>query len=152
MKLLHVFFLLFLSVSVAVAQGNDKGKGKSKGAEKGKGAQKSASAKPAPVTGPQITFTSTTIDYGTIKQGADGVRMFTFKNTGKENLILSSCSGSCGCTVPTCPQEAIPPKGTGSIKVQYDTNRIGAFTKTVTVNSNDPAGPKVLTITGTVTQ
>ena len=65
-------------------------------------------------------------------------------------MIISGCSGSCGCTVPTCPKEAILPGKTGTIKVHYDTNRTGAFSKNVTVQSNDPSGPKVLTISGTV--
>ena len=132
--------VVFLSFSTVNAQGNDKKADKTKPAK----------TKPVKVTGPQITFTSTTIDYGTIANSSDGNREFTFKNTGKEPLIISGCSGSCGCTVPTCPKEAILPGKTGTIKVHYDTNRTGAFTKNVTVQSNDPSGPKVLTITGTV--
>ena len=38
----------------------------------------------------------------------------------------------------------------GVIKVHYDTKRVGAFTKTVTVTSNAKTSPKILTIKGVV--
>src|SRR3990172_491161 len=58
---------------------------------------------------PTMTFESEVVDYGTIEQGADGVREFKFTNKGKEPLIISNARGSCGCTVPTWPQEPIKP-------------------------------------------
>ena len=98
----------------------------------------------------EITFENETHDYGTIKQGADGTCEFKFKNTGKEPLIISNAKGSCGCTVPTWPKEPIMKGQTGSIKVHYDTKRVGAFTNTVTLNSNAKSDTKVLTIKGVV--
>ena len=98
----------------------------------------------------EITFENETHDYGTIKQGADGTCEFKFKNTGKEPLIISNAKGSCGCTVPTWPKEPIMKGQTVSIKVHYDTKRVGAFTKTVTLNSNAKSDTKVLTIKGVV--
>ncbi len=99
---------------------------------------------------PEMTFERETYDYGTIKQGADGGTEFKFKNTGKDPLVISEARGSCGCTVPTWPKEPIMKGQTSSIKVHYDTNRIGAFTKTVTITSNAKTGSKVLTIKGVV--
>ena len=99
---------------------------------------------------PVIEFESEVIDYGTIEQGSDGNRIFTFKNTGKEPLIITKTQGSCGCTVPTKPTEPIAPGAEGEIKVHYDTKRLGPFTKSVTVNSNASNGTKNLRIKGTV--
>ena len=98
----------------------------------------------------KIEFVSEDMDYGTIDNGANGQREFKFKNTGTEALIISTCRGSCGCTVPECPTEPIMPGKTGIIKVNYDTKRTGAFTKTVTVETNDPSGNKILKIHGTI--
>jgi hypothetical protein len=98
----------------------------------------------------KIEFVSETIDYGTIENGANGEREFKFKNTGTDALIISTCRGSCGCTVPTCPTEPIMPKQSGVIKVKYDTSRTGQFTKQITVESNDPSGIKILKIQGNV--
>ncbi|HAD96940.1 MAG TPA: hypothetical protein DCG19_06005 [Cryomorphaceae bacterium] len=101
---------------------------------------------------PAIEFEKDVIDYGTIEQGANGERVFVFKNTGKEPLIITSAKGSCGCTVPTPPKEPIAPGETGELKVKYDTKRIGPFTKSVTVNSNASNGTQQLRIKGTVKQ
>ena len=105
---------------------------------------------PKPAGGAAIAFTSEDVDYGTIENGSNGEREFKFKNTGTEALVITTCRGSCGCTVPKCPTEPILPGQNGVIKVHYDTNRTGAFTKTVTVDSNDPSGTKVLRIHGEV--
>lgn len=97
-----------------------------------------------------IKFDKLVHDYGTLKQGADGTCEFTFKNTGKEPLIISNCQGSCGCTVPSCPKEPINQGKTGVIKVHYDTKRVGPITKTVMVQSNAKSGTITLQIKGTV--
>ncbi len=90
----------------------------------------------AKVDGPVITFEKLEHDYGTIQQGANGECEYKFKNTGNEPLIISDVRKSCGCTTPSWNKEPILPGKSGTIKVGYDTNRIGAFSKTVTVISN----------------
>lgn len=101
--------------------------------------------------GAQIEFENETIDYGTIAHNSDGKRVFVFKNTGNEPLIITKAKGSCGCTVPTWPKEPIMPGESGEIKVKYATNRVGNFSKTVTLNSNAVNAPtKVVRIKGKV--
>jgi Protein of unknown function (DUF1573) len=101
--------------------------------------------------GPQITFQKTSINYGKIKKDSDPLRKFSFQNTGDKALIITSAQGSCGCTVPDYPKEAIAPGETSYIDVRYDTKRVGQFTKTVTVTTND-GKQTVLTITGEVVE
>ena len=103
-----------------------------------------------PPEGPVINFESTTIDYGEIDQNSNGVREFKFTNTGTEPLLITNAKGSCGCTVPTYPKEAILPGDTGVIKVKYATNRLGAFTKYVTLTTNASDPTVRLKITGKV--
>lgn len=100
---------------------------------------------------PEISFDKIVHDYGTIIQGADGTCEFKFTNTGKEPLILSKPQSSCGCTVPTWPQEPILPGKSDLIKVTYNTQNIGPINKTVTVSSNAKTSRIVLSIKGTVT-
>lgn len=103
------------------------------------------------VEGAGMAFETETIDYGTIAHNADGKREFVFVNNGNKPLIITNTQGSCGCTVPTTPKEPIAPGAKGIIGVKYATDRVGAFTKTVTVTSNAEGQPtKVLTIKGTV--
>jgi len=102
-------------------------------------------------SGPQMNFQNETIDYGTINKGANGEREFVFTNTGTEPLIISNAQGSCGCTVPTWPKEPIMPGQKSAIKVKYDTNREGPFTKYVTLTTNAGGQESLrLTIKGTV--
>jgi hypothetical protein len=101
---------------------------------------------------PVFKWQNMTIDYGTVSKGdqAAASREFIFSNTGKSPLIISNCRGSCGCTVPTCPTQPVLPGTKGTIKVHYDVNRVGPFTKTVTVTSNSSTPNVTLKISGTV--
>ncbi|MBS7787365.1 DUF1573 domain-containing protein [Flavobacterium sp. CYK-55] len=118
-----------------------------------KAATKAATAKveTPKVEGAGMLFESETIDYGTLPHNADGKREFVFVNNGTKPLIITNATGSCGCTVPSFPKEPIAPGAKAIIGVKYATDRVGAFTKTVTVTSNaEGQASKVLTIKGTI--
>ncbi len=99
---------------------------------------------------PIFEFEEDVIDYGDIAYNSDGNRVFKFTNIGKTPLIISQVKGSCGCTVPTKPEKPIMPGEVGEIKVKYATNRVGPFSKTVTITSNASEQRKVLRIKGRV--
>lgn len=94
--------------------------------------------------GAMIEFVEETIDYGEIAHNSDGKREFVIKNTGTQPLIITKTKGSCGCTVPKAPKEPIMPGQTASIEVKYATNRVGPFSKTVTVTSNAVNNPSIV--------
>ncbi|GIZ15493.1 DUF1573 domain-containing protein [Capnocytophaga catalasegens] len=99
----------------------------------------------------EIKFVTEEIDYGTVKQGDDGVRVFEFTNTGKAPLVISSAISTCGCTVPSWPKEPIAPGAKGKIEVKYNTANLGAIRKTITITSNATETPTVaLRIKGNV--
>ena len=134
-KLLSLFtFLMFLSGSL-LAQNNE------------------AKAK-IDETNSFVTFEQEVMDYGEIERGADPYRVFKFTNVSDEPVVIKSARGSCGCTVPTYPKEPIGPGETAEVKVRYDTNRVGAFTKTVTLSiaKGERQVTRVLTIKGKVNQ
>ena len=87
--------------------------------------------------GPQMTFESTTVSYGEINKGDDPLRVANFTNTGTEPLVITSCKGSCGCTVPDWPKEPIMPGETAQIEIRYDTKRVGPINKTVKIKTNE---------------
>lgn len=97
-----------------------------------------------PANGPKIEFSALEHNYGQIEKGGDGNCEFTFTNTGNEPLILSNVRASCGCTTPSWTQAPVMPGQTGTIKVKYNTNNIGAFNKSVTVTSNAVDNPRVV--------
>lgn len=140
-KIFLLAMLAFLGIATSNAQETKKTK-------KATAAPISAAPK---LEGAGIIFETETIDYGTIAHNADGQREFVFTNNGNKPLIISNTQGSCGCTVPTAPKEPIAPGAKGTIGVKYATDRVGAFTKSVTVTSNaEGQATKVLTIKGTV--
>ncbi|MEO1714689.1 MAG: DUF1573 domain-containing protein [Bacteroidota bacterium] len=69
-----------------------------------------------------MTFDESFIDFGTIAEGDTRTHTFTFTNTGDADLLIDFASGSCGCTVPEWPEEAIAPGGTGKITIVYDSS------------------------------
>ena len=83
-----------------------------------------------------IEFETETLDYGTVVQNSDGLRTFNFINTGEAPLLFTKLKTSCGCTVPSYSKAPILPGESGEILIKYNTKKLGAFTKTVTVMSN----------------
>lgn len=93
-----------------------------------------------------------TIDYGTVNNTDNGVRTFVFTNTGDAPLIITNVISTCGCTVPSKPEEPIMPGKTGKIDVKYNMAP-GPIRKSMTVESNaiNYEGGKVpIKIKGTV--
>lgn len=93
---------------------------------------------PSDTTGtPVITFQSMEHNFGQVKEGERVGCIFTYKNTGDADLVLTAATASCGCTVPKYSKKPVPPGGTGTIEAVFDTSgREGMQTKTVVVQSN----------------
>ena len=102
-------------------------------------AQETAPESPAvPLT--TIEFTETEWHFGTIDEGDKVEHIFTFTNTGLNPLIIEKCKGSCGCTVPQCPNQPILPGQSAEIKVVFNSKgKKNHQEKRVTVTANtDP--------------
>ena len=102
---------------------------------------------------PINTFETEVIDFGNVIEGSEQVRTFTFTNTGKSPLIITSIKGACGCTTfpESWPKDPIPPGGTATFKVKYDTSiRVGMFDKQIMVYSNAGNGTVTVKIKGKV--
>ena len=100
----------------------------------------------------EFKFQKETIDYGKVQKGSNGERTFVFTNTGEAPLIIKDVKSSCGCTVPKKPEQPIMPGEKGEIKVSYGTNRVGGFSKSITIFSNAIIPRKIIRIKGIVTK
>ncbi len=110
-----------------------------------------AIAQKAEKNGPLIHFNDKIYNYDTISRGSSGECFFEFENTGDEPLIIISAFSSCGCTVPSWPKEPILPNKKGEIKIKYNTEKIGSFSKVIVVKSNSTDNEKtILRINGVV--
>lgn len=95
----------------------------------------------------EMTFEKKEHDFGVINPDSKVDYTFNFKNTGKEDLIISNAQGSCGCTIPEYPKEAIKPGETGKIKVSFNSaGKSGNQQKSVTITANTEVGKELLTI------
>jgi hypothetical protein len=105
---------------------------------------------PAPSgKGAVMVFEKTEHNFGTITQGEQAEYNFKFRNTGDQDLVISSANASCGCTVPEYSKEPIKPGATGSIKVIFNSeHRLDAFEKAVTVTANTQPLETLLKIKG----
>lgn len=99
----------------------------------------------------EMTFVTEKHDFGTIVQGDKVVYDFKFKNSGNSDLVITDAKGSCGCTVPEYPKDAIKPEESGVIKVSFNsTGKSGKQTKSVTLFCNIKEGKKVLHINSNI--
>jgi hypothetical protein len=99
----------------------------------------------------KIKFESETIDFGTIVQNEDAEREFKFTNIGSTPLVITKTNGSYGCKVLSWPKAPIAPGESSVIIVKCATNRISAFSSSVTIISNAINNPtKTIHIEGKV--
>jgi hypothetical protein len=89
-------------------------------------------------SGSKIEFNQpeNTIDYGKIyKQSDNGIREFTFTNTGNAPLNIIAIQSTAGCTVTYKPSQPISPGKSDRIEIKY--NMVpGPIRKTITVETN----------------
>lgn len=93
---------------------------------------------------------TTSHDFGKIAQGQPVTAKFAFINKGEAPLIISNAKGSCGCTGVTFTRDAILPGQSGEVSATYNAAAVGAFNKTVMVESNAEGGVFTLSFRGEV--
>ena len=96
----------------------------------------------------EITFDRIFHDFGAIKEGEIVKTVFSFTNTGENDLYIVDAIGSCGCTVPKYPKNvAIKPGESGEIEVNFDSNgRPNLQQKMVKISANTTSGGQLLRI------
>jgi len=86
---------------------------------------------------PKFQWKEQVHDFGVVIQGEKVSYTFTYTNSGKSDLVISSVHASCGCTVPKYDTEPIMPGKSGKVEVIFDSSgRNGLQNKTLTVLAN----------------
>lgn len=102
---------------------------------------------------PILTFQDTLFDFGTIDEGAVVVRDFPFTNTGKTPLIISTATGSCGCTIANYPGEPVAPGKSATVTIRFNSSgKPGHQEKSVTIRTNTARGLHNLFLKGEVNE
>jgi hypothetical protein len=97
-----------------------------------------------------LSFVNTTIDYGTIDINSNGKKEFEYVNNSKKSLFITKVSPSCSCVVVKYNENEIRKGEKGHIEVNYDTQRLGFFTKIISVSTSASNEIIILTIKGNV--
>lgn len=90
------------------------------------------------------------INYGLINQGSNATRSVYMTNDGDAPLIITSARGSNKSISVDYPTTAIVKGQTVEIKIGYNGNIAGTFSKSVSISTNASVEPKVITIYGEV--
>jgi len=84
-----------------------------------------------------VSFDKTSHNFGEIEQGSPATASFTIRNDGKEPLVITAVSTSCGCTAPAYPKQPVQPGKSGEIKLTYNSKVKGYFKKSAQVKTQD---------------
>lgn len=87
---------------------------------------------------PKVQLDSTKYNLGQIIQGTPIKYDIWVTNSGNEPLIIARASTSDGGSMSTFDNQPILPGKKGKIQFIYDTKRIGPFSRSLTIQSNDP--------------
>ena len=103
---------------------------------------------------PVIAVDRPLFDFGSVAQGKKVDHVFILKNKGDTPLTIIRTRTSCGCTVANVSTKTIEPGKSAELKTTFDSaNFSGKISKTITVETNDPANPAyTLTVKGAVNE
>ena len=96
-------------------------------------------------------FEKDSYDFGQITEGEKVSYEFAFKNVGKEPMIITSATATCGCTLPDFPHEPVAPNADGKISVTFNSHgKNGMQNKIITVTANTVPSTTELHLIGDV--
>jgi len=98
-----------------------------------------------------IKFETNSYDFNKIDAGQKVAHSYTFKNIGREPLIISDVFTSCGCTAPSYPKKPVLPGEKSSIDIVFDSSgQHGVQQKSITIISNTDPSTTEIYLTGEV--
>ncbi len=92
---------------------------------------------------PDIELAESQTDLGVITNGEIPTIEIPVRNLGSGDLIIEAVTTSCGCTSASITPEVIPPGGTGTLAIRYDSgahgpDEVGPVMRQIFIASNDP--------------
>ena len=96
----------------------------------------------------KMTVDRTEYDFGTFPMSESQECFFRITNTGSSLLMVQDVVTSCGCTKVEYDKHPVPPGQSMDLKVIYEAEESGRFTKVMIVYSNAETSPVRLRIKG----
>ena len=97
---------------------------------------------------PALKVSEVEHDFGNIPAGTPVECVFTLTNTGNAPLVIATVHASCGCTKPEFSEEPVLPGKSTGIRVKFNAQGLGTFSKTITVYANTKDKAHLLFIKG----
>ncbi len=99
---------------------------------------------PVAPEGASLRYAENEVDQGDLLQGEIVEREVVIHNDGKEPLLLSNATPSCGCTTVISYPPSIPAGGQGVLRFEVNSKKIkpGPGRKRINLDTNDPLQPK----------
>ena len=104
----------------------------------------------ADVTVTEMSVDRTDHNFGTFSMAEKQECIFRLTNTGNSLLVIHDVTTSCGCTKVEYGKEPVRPGESIELKVSYEAEESGRFSKVITVYANVKSSPVRLRIMGDV--
>lgn len=135
-----MYKLFIMAIAAAFAMGSCGSKSAKVGVddiENPASAENPNAKKSGPLGNP--VFSDTVFNFNKVQDGEQVQHRYTFKNTGKGDLIIREAHASCGCTTPGWTKDVIPPGGEGYVDATFNSSGRGSTKgqfneKMITVN------------------
>ncbi len=99
---------------------------------------------------PGIVFKERVCQLGQVLEGSNTLCIFSFVNNSEAPLVITNIKTFCGCVDLTWTKEPVKPGGKGKVKVKFNADYAGTFSKTIKVFTNKNEKSIDLTIKGSV--
>lgn len=76
------------------------------------------------------------ITFDSLKQGSVLAGTIVIKNEGARDLVIAQVRSSCGLMIQSWPTSPVQPGKEVSIHFRYDSQRLGAFERFITIHTN----------------
>jgi hypothetical protein len=97
----------------------------------------------APIVNSIITLEKAEHNFGKLQVGNKVAKTFTFKNTGTEDLLVSSIYSQCNCIVLNNSNKIVKVGEMGSIELVFAPNQATTQDEIVTVYTNSTTKPSI---------
>lgn len=98
---------------------------------------------------PQIIVAENNLELGDVVNGNIVERDVSIQNNGQADLSIEAVTTSCGCTQATVDPMTIPPGGSSTLHIEFDSGAHGSeltgeLIRQIFIASNDPQQPEVV--------
>lgn len=96
----------------------------------------------APRGSPKLVCDQPSFEFGELDESATVTHAFVLRNAGTAPLIIRRVRATCGCFAANLQDHEIPPGGQTTLETSFPLRaRRGAQSKSISIESNDPAMP-----------